>query len=178
MQARIVQLEHQLAWFKRQVFGEKSERRHLDPPPEQMSLGEGLAGPTPDPAAPQPVAAHTRRRVTTGANGDEAPLFFDPARVPVEVIELPNPEVAGLPADADEVIGEKITHRLAQRPGSYVILNLIGSIDSMAEAPSSPKVSMPGRGRSDELPAHPELRLPAAVRRACARGMGGGLARA
>ena len=125
LQARIAQLEHQLAWLQRQVFGEKSERRHLDPPPEQLSLGEGLAGPTTDPAATQPVAAHTRRRVTKGANGDDAPRFFDPARVPVEVIELPNPEVAGLPADADEIIGEKVTHRLAQRPGSYVILKYV-----------------------------------------------------
>ncbi|WP_041603794.1 hypothetical protein [Thioflavicoccus mobilis] len=40
--ARIDQLEQQLAWFQRQIFGEKSERRHGEPPPEQMSLGEGL----------------------------------------------------------------------------------------------------------------------------------------
>jgi transposase len=128
LQARIAQLEHQLAWFQRQIFGEKSERRHLDPPPEQLSLGEGLAGPTPDPAATQPVAAHTRRRASTGANGDAAPLCFDPARVPIEVIELPNPEAAGLPADAYAVIGEKVTHRLAQRPGSYVILKYVRQV--------------------------------------------------
>ncbi|MBK1733316.1 IS66 family transposase, partial [Thiococcus pfennigii] len=35
--ARIAQLEQQLAWFQRQIFGEKSERRHGEPPPEQMS---------------------------------------------------------------------------------------------------------------------------------------------
>ena len=46
---------------------------------------------------------------------------FD-ARVPVEVIDVPNPAIEGLPQDAYEVIGEKVTHRLAQRPGSYVIL--------------------------------------------------------
>ena len=34
----------------------------------------------------------------------------------------PNPEVADLPPDAYEVIGEKVTYRLAQRPGAYVIL--------------------------------------------------------
>ncbi len=128
MQARIAQLEQQLAWLQRQVFGEKSERRHLDPPPEQLSLGEGLTGPTADPAATQPVAAHTRRRLTPGANGEEPPLFFDPAQVPVEVIAVPNPETAGLPADAYEVIGEKVTHRLAQRPGSYVILKYVRQV--------------------------------------------------
>ncbi len=128
LQARIARLEHQLAWLQRQVFGEKSERRHLDPPPEQMSLGEGLAGPAPGPVSTQPVAAHTRGRVAKGGNGEEAPLFFDPAQVPVETIALPNPEAAGLPADAYEVIGEKVTHRLAQRPGSYVILKYVRQV--------------------------------------------------
>jgi transposase len=48
-------------------------------------------------------------------------LRFD-ATVPVQVIEQPAPELQGPEAEAFEVIGEKITHRLAQRPGSYVIL--------------------------------------------------------
>ena len=53
---------------------------------------------------------------------DESPLFFDEAKVPVEVIVVPNPETAGLAADHFEVIGEKVSYRLAQRPGSYVVL--------------------------------------------------------
>jgi transposase len=128
LQSRMAQLEHRLAWLQRQIFGEKSERRHLDPPPEQMSLGEGLTGPVTDPAPTQPVAAHTRRRLAKGANGEEAPLFFDPAQVPLEVIDLPNPDAAGLAPDAYEVIGEKVTHRLAQRPGSYVILKYVRQV--------------------------------------------------
>ena len=36
-------------------------------------------------------------------------------------IFLANPEVADLPADAYAVIGEKVTYRLAQRPGAYGI---------------------------------------------------------
>ncbi len=136
LQARIAQLEHQLAWLQRQIFGEKSERRHLDPPPEQLSLGEGLAGPTPDPAATQPVAAHTRHRATTGGNGDETPLFFDPARVPVEAIEVPNPEVAALAPHAYEVIGDKDSHRLAQRPGSYVVLKYRRPVIKLRETPA------------------------------------------
>ena len=43
LKERIAQLEQQLAWFQRQLFGEKSERRPLAPPPEQLSLGEVLA---------------------------------------------------------------------------------------------------------------------------------------
>jgi transposase len=45
--------------------------------------------------------------------------------VPVEVIAVPNPEVAGLTTDDYEVIGEKVTYRLAQRPGAYVILKYV-----------------------------------------------------
>ena len=124
LKERIAQLEQQLAWFQRQIFGEKSERRHLEPPPEQMSLGEGLAPAQAPPS--RSVAAHSRRLPTKPMEDDAGSgLFFDEARVPVEVIAVPNPEVADLPADAYEVIGEKVTHRLAQRPGSYVILKYV-----------------------------------------------------
>jgi transposase len=40
----------------------------------------------------------------------------------VQDILLTNPDVAALPPDAYEVLGEKVTYRLAQRPGAYVIL--------------------------------------------------------
>jgi transposase len=56
---------------------------------------------------------------------DDGALFFDDAKVPVEVIAVANEEAAGLdPADF-EVIGEKVSYRLAQRPGSYVILKYV-----------------------------------------------------
>jgi hypothetical protein len=57
LEAQIAALTHQLEWFKRQLFGEKSERRHLQVPPEQMSLGEGLGAPQPQVPPTQPVAA-------------------------------------------------------------------------------------------------------------------------
>jgi transposase len=126
LKERIAQLEQQVAWFQRQLFGEKSERRHLAPPPEQLSLGDVLApAPASEPAR-RTVAAHQRRVAAKPTeDGEAGRLFFDEARVPVEVIAVPNPEIADLPADAYEVIGEKVTHRLAQRPGSYVILKYV-----------------------------------------------------
>jgi len=42
--------------------------------------------------------------------------------VPVEVIHVNDPEVQAIPEEHREVIDEKVTHRLAQRPGSYVVL--------------------------------------------------------
>ena len=120
--ARIGELERQLDWFKRQLFGEKSERRHCDVPPEQMHLGEEIGEPTPAPPGEQEVPAHSRRKTTKPKGEHDDALFFDPEQVPVERIELPNPDCEGLDAHAYAVIGEKITYRLAQRPASYVVL--------------------------------------------------------
>jgi transposase len=45
--------------------------------------------------------------------------------VPVEVIAVPNPDAEALAPDQYEVIGEKVTYRLAERPGSYVVLKYV-----------------------------------------------------
>ena len=42
--------------------------------------------------------------------------------VPVEVIPVVIPELTGTEADQYEVIDTKLSHRLAQRPASYVVL--------------------------------------------------------
>ena len=122
-------LRRQLAWFKRQIFGEKSERRIVDADAIQGYLGQDFST-LPDQTPPNKksrVAGHEREhkpnKPTEGA--DESTLFFDDERVPVEVIDVANPEVAQLSPDEYEVIGEKVSHRLAQRPGSYVILKYV-----------------------------------------------------
>lgn len=127
MSREIDALKHQLDWFKRQVFGQKSERRILDHASGQMSLGEAI---TQDPVAPppalaeRPVAAHTRRPTTRKPDtGDDSLPFFDDARVPVEVIELSVPEAEGLAPEDYEIVSVKSSYRLAQRPGSTVVLH-------------------------------------------------------
>ena len=125
----IVNLRRQVAWFQRQIFGQKSERRHPEPDGVQGVLGVGFAAvpDTPLPAKKTVVAGHERERKPKqpGDGADESTLFFDDKRVPVEVVEVPNPEMALLKPDQYEVIGEKVTHRLAQRPGSYVVLKYV-----------------------------------------------------
>jgi len=119
--------KHQIEWFKRQIFGQKSERRIVVGNDAQLSLGEAVnVEQTATPPAPEQraVAAHTRRVTTKKPDaGDDSVPFFDAERVPVEVIELSAPEAAGLAPDDYEVISHKDTYRLAQRPGSYVVLN-------------------------------------------------------
>lgn len=127
LQHKMGALQHQLDWFKRQLFGQKSERFAPLPDPTQMYLGELAALPdTPAPEQHKVVPAHTRRVVQRdpAAEADAVP-FFDEARVPVETIPMPNTDVADLAADQFEVIGEKISYRLAQRPGSFVVLKYV-----------------------------------------------------
>lgn len=123
-------LTRQVEWFKRQLFGRKSERRLLPLDPRQLALhGFGLPGNDSADAPPPPtetVQAYQRRvqGAATADGGDERELRFD-ASVPVEVIRVSNPDVAGLADHEYDVIAEKITYRLAQRPGAYVILKYI-----------------------------------------------------
>src|SRR5262245_52264567 len=119
-------LKRQVEWFQRQLFGRKSEKRLREPDPDQLTLAGMLT--TPVAAADQPppptetVNAYQRRFRFTGTDGqDEGELRFEDS-VPVQEILLTNPAVKDLPPDAYEVISEKVTYRLAQRPGAYVIL--------------------------------------------------------
>ena len=125
----IVNLRRQVAWFQRQIFGQKSEKRLPETEGVQGTLGESFAA-IPDVVPPNKqtiIASHARaskpKQPTDGT--DESTLFFDDNKVPVEVIYVSNPEAVGLGVDEYEVIGEKISHRLAQRPGSYVILKYV-----------------------------------------------------
>lgn len=118
---RVTELEQQLDWFKRQLFGAKSERREIDIGARQLSLGE-LPTRELEKIPEIEVPAHCRRRESKG-DGDEGALRFDEG-VPVERIEL----VPDLPAgeqDDWERIGEKITRKLAQRPSIYLVLEYI-----------------------------------------------------
>ena len=117
--ARNDELLRQLEWFKRQLFGSKSERRFVDADGRQLSLGEWKQEDAP--ASEITVAEHHRRsRKQPKQSAEEEDLRFDDS-VPVEEIRLPHPAL-----DVDhEVISEKTTYRLAQRPASYVLLKYI-----------------------------------------------------
>jgi transposase len=121
-------LQHQLAWFQRQMFGTRSERLRVLQNAQQLSLDEVLSPPPQvPPAKERTVSAHTRRerRADAAVGEAESVPFFDEARVPMETIELTAPETQGLGSDEFEVIGQKVSYRLAQRPGSYVVLKYV-----------------------------------------------------
>ena len=126
----IDELRHQLAWFQRQVFGPKSERLALLQDERQLALETLAPAAEGRPEKVQSVAAHTRRSSSKDDPRGEADSipFFDEARVPVETVTISNAEFEGLNADQFEVIGEKVSYRLAQRPGSYVVLKYVRTL--------------------------------------------------
>jgi transposase len=123
LRGEVDRLKQELAWFKRQLFGRKSEKRLIDHP-EQLGLAELLGtAPTPSPAPETEQVTYTRRKGKTRRDGDvtDQGLRFGPD-VPIEVITLSAPQLEGPAADQYEIIDHKVTRRLAQRPGSYVVL--------------------------------------------------------
>jgi transposase len=122
-------LTRRVDWFTRQHFGSRSERFIAQSNPAQMHLGEVFR---PEPAAAEQrkkIPAHTRRAPRDPLNeAAEALPFFDESRVPVHTIHLANPDIEGLSADQYEVIAEKVSYRLAQRPGSYVVLKYVRQV--------------------------------------------------
>ena len=74
----IAHLQHQLDWFKRQLFGAKSER-FIAPDPLQMHLGEALPLlPEAPPVREKTIPAHTRKVAQTDlAEAAESLPFFD-----------------------------------------------------------------------------------------------------
>lgn len=127
LESQVQTLTDQVEWFKRQLFGRKSEKRLLVDPAHQPQL-DGLLdedAPSGSPPATETIS-YTRRK---GKQRDEdcvtdEGLRFD-ASVPVETIELSAPQLQGPDADDYEIIAYKSTRRLAQRPASYVVLEYI-----------------------------------------------------
>jgi transposase len=122
-------LTRRVDWFTRQHFGSRSERFLAQPDPAQMHLGEVFPPEQPASEQRKTIPAHTRRAPRDLVNdAAEAVPFFDESRVPVQTIQVPNPDIEGLSADQYEVIAEKLSYRLAQRPGSYVVLKYVRKV--------------------------------------------------
>ena len=134
--AEIAELRRQLDWFKRQLFGSKSERRPIDADGRQLSLGEWTQDGTTD---TEVTVGEHRRRVRDTPREKEVeiePLRFD-ERVPVEEIRIDPPQLS----DEDEIVSEKVTYRLAQKPVSYVVLKTVRPVvkrknGTLASAPA------------------------------------------
>ena len=128
LEAQVRTLTQQLDWFKRQLFGRKSEKRVVMDSSHQPLLDGLLDAQAESAAPPAPTETITYER-RKGKRRDEScvtdeGLRFD-ASVPVQVIELSAPQLEGADAADYEIIAYKRTRRLAQRPASYVVLEYV-----------------------------------------------------
>ena len=124
--AKISELENQVRWFKKQIFGPKSERRADDVLPlvgtTQLKLFELPAKPE-LPAETTTIKEYTRKKspkIIPDDNASESGLRFG-SEIEVKEIEVPNPVIAGLEESQYEVLGENVSEKLCQRKGSYYI---------------------------------------------------------
>jgi len=71
-------------------------------------------------------------------------MLLWPEVVTVEEIKITNPDAEGLSEDAYDVIGQKASYRLAQRPGIYVILKYTRDVIKLKDVQKDePKLSCP-----------------------------------
>lgn len=120
-QAHAAQLQQQVDWFKRQLFGRKSEKHIVENSDQTQLFGQATNEDLP-PAPKKAVKGYARSTKQKDDNNvnDTGLRFTDD--VPTKVIDVPCPELEGEDADKYEIIGTKETHRLAQLPGSYQVL--------------------------------------------------------
>jgi transposase len=119
-------LKNELDWFRRQLFGSKSEKRLIDAPGAQLDWLAALQAPATDagPAADIETVTYQRKKSRRDNTVSDSGLRFDDT-VPMETIVLSAPGLEGIPESDQIVISEKISYRLAQRPGSYVVIKTI-----------------------------------------------------
>lgn len=115
-------LNEQIEWFRRQIFGKKSEK--IVEPSDQILYLPGLE-PTSEPAiVEREVKAHVRREPKR--NGQDAITLPDNLPVERRIIDLPEekkvcPET-GVPLVK---IGEEVTQKIAHKPGSYFVKEIV-----------------------------------------------------
>ena len=95
-------LKQQLDWFKRQLFGRKSEKRRDIDPATQGNLLSALAVKQP----PTETINYQRRKKARNAALNDSGLRFSDD-VPREIIAVKDPEIEAIPEERRKLIGEK-----------------------------------------------------------------------
>jgi transposase len=120
---KIIYLEEQLAWFKRQIFGKKSEKIISSLNQEQLSFEEFDLPESPKEET-QTVPAHERRKPKQ--KGQETITLSPDLPVKTIVLDVPEEKKFCKETGAPLVkIGEEKSLKLAHEPGSYYIKELI-----------------------------------------------------
>lgn len=122
MNAELLQANAQLEWLKRQLFGKRSEKIINQEDQEQLLL-EGFEIEETAKENQTPVKGHTRKQNKKGKDRitlpDDLPLEKEIHDIPDEQKICPDTK------KPLEKIGEEITSKLAYKPGSYYIKQII-----------------------------------------------------
>lgn len=123
LQNKVDYLEEQLEWFKKQIFGHKSEKV-IESKTEVQLCFEGFDKLVETPPEKKTIPAHERaKRKPTGK--DKIVL---PGDLPIERRVIDIPEEAKICSETGVrlvKIGEEITSKLAHKPGSYFIKQIV-----------------------------------------------------
>lgn len=141
LQTENSELKEQLKWLQRQIFGKKSERVVSDINKEQLVF-EGFENlEIEEEDEKENIPAHKRRKPKR--NGQDKITL--PPDLPVETTILDIPEDQKICKKTGKPlvkIGEEVTHKIAHKPGSYYIKEII-----------RPKYALPDEGiLTAELP--------------------------
>lgn len=120
---KIICLEEQLAWFKRQIFGKRSEKIIANLNEQQLYL-EGFGQQEHATEETQTIPAHSRKK--PARNGQDKITL--PSDLPVETTVLDLPEKQKVCPETGEPlvkIGEETTHKIVQEPGRFYIKEII-----------------------------------------------------
>ena len=136
LRCEVTYLKEQLDWFKRQIFGRKSERTVSDLNHEQLELTGLETTQTTAEEQTQTVPAHQRRK--PNRNGQDAIKLDPDLPVRTTILDIPEEEKVcketGLPLVK---IGEEISHKLAHEPGSYYVKEIIRPKYASPERPEA-----------------------------------------
>jgi transposase len=119
---QVAELVQRLRWFEKQIFGQKSEKQPFNIPGQESLFPNTPIAPAIEPSKIVPAYQRgTAKKVRPDNCVSDSGLRFGP-NVPVITIPVIAPELNGAHADNYCIIDTKITHKLAQRPESYVVL--------------------------------------------------------
>jgi hypothetical protein len=120
----VSELQEQLAWLKRQIFGQRSEKVVRQANQADLYLEGFEPQESAESKKKQAVPAHERKKPTR--NGKETITL--PPDLPVErqVIDIPEEEKICKETGQPLVqIGEEVSYKLAHKPGSYFIKEIV-----------------------------------------------------
>ena len=121
---KIQELEEQLAWFKRQIFGKRSERDVSNLNSQQLEFEGFEKLDAQKEEKKKKIESHERRK--PNRNGQDKITLPSDLPVKTTIIDLPEEEkVCTETGQALVQIGVEITHKLAHEPGSYYIKEII-----------------------------------------------------